>query len=64
VIVAVEPGATVVLLHATGAEFGQLHVPPPVLATATETNVVFAGVASEKVPVLQLLGPELVMVCV
>ena len=64
VIVAVEPGATVVLVQATGEEFGQVHVPPPEFTTATETNVVFAGNASLNVPVPQLLGPELVTTCV
>jgi hypothetical protein len=35
-----------------------------VVTTATETNDVFAGVASLNVPVLQLLGPEFVTTCV
>jgi uncharacterized membrane protein len=47
-----------------GAKLGQVHVPPPVVVTATETKVVLAGVASLKVAVVQLLGPLLVMVCV
>lgn len=58
------PGATLELVHAMGAAFGQVHVPPPVLTTAAETNVVFVGIASLNVPVLQLLGPGFVMTCV
>ncbi len=57
VIVPVEPGGTLGLVQLTGAVFGQVHVPPPVVTTATDTNVVFAGVASVNVAVLQLLGP-------
>ena len=64
VIVPVEPGSTLGLVHATGAEFGQVQVPPPLFTTAAETNVVLAGVASLNVAVLQLLGPELVTTCV
>ena len=64
VIVAVEPGGTLELVHDTGAEFGHVHVPPPAFTTATDTNVVLAGVASLNVAVLQLLGPELVTTCV
>jgi hypothetical protein len=57
VIVPVEPGGTLGLVQLIGAEFGQVHVPPPVVTTATDTNVVFVGVGSVKVAVLQLLGP-------
>src|SRR5580658_4365357 len=64
VIVPVEPGGTLGLVQFTGPMFGQVHVPPPVVTAATETNVVFAGVGSVKVAVLQLLGPELYTVCV
>jgi hypothetical protein len=64
VIVAVEPAATLALMHETGEEFGQVHVPPPVVTAATDTNAVLAGVASVNVPVLQFAGPLLVMVCV
>src|SRR5271157_860743 len=64
VIVPVEPGGTVGLVHATGAEGGHVHVTPPLFTTATDTNAVFPGVASLNVPVLQLLGPELVTTCV
>jgi hypothetical protein len=64
VIVPVEPGGTVALVHATGAVSGQAHVPPPLFTTATDANVVLPGVASLNVPVLQLLGPELVTTCV
>lgn len=64
VMVAVEPATTLEFEQEMGAKFGQSHVPPPVVVTATETNVVFAGVASEKVPLLQLAGPWFVMVCV
>jgi hypothetical protein len=63
-MVATDPGGTLGLLQATGAEFGQVQLPPPVVTAATETNVVFKGVGSVKVAVLQLLGPPLVMVCV
>jgi hypothetical protein len=64
VIVPVEPGGTLALVQATGEAFGQLQVAPPAFTTAAETNVVFAGRASLNVPVLQLLGPLLVMTCV
>jgi hypothetical protein len=64
VIVPVEPGTTLGLVQETGEELGQVQVPPPVVATATETKVVFAGKGSLKVPAAQLLGPELVMTCV
>jgi hypothetical protein len=64
VIVPVEPGGTLGFVQLTGPVFGQVHVPPPVVTAATETNVVFAGVGSVKVAVLQLLGPELYTVCV
>ena len=63
-IVTVEPGTTVGLVQATGAAFGHVQVPPPVVTATTETNVVLAGVGSEKVAALQLLGPEFVTVCV
>jgi hypothetical protein len=63
-MVTVEPGGTVGFVQETGAEFGQVQVPPPVVTAATDTNDVLAGVASVKVPVLQLLGPWLVTVCV
>ena len=60
VMVPVEPGGTLGFVQFTGAEFGQVHVPPPEVTTATETNVVLAGIAvSLKVAVLQLLGPWL-----
>ncbi len=59
-----EPGGTLGLVQATGEEFGQVQVPPPEVATATDTNVVFKGKGSLKVAVLQLLGPELVITCV
>jgi hypothetical protein len=61
VIVPVEPGGTLGLVQAMGEAFGQVHVPPPAVTTAADTNVVFAGSASLNVAVLQLLGPELVM---
>src|SRR5580692_4988072 len=63
-IVPTEPGGTLGFVQLTGPVFGQVHVPPPAVTTATDTNVVFAGVASVSVAVLQLLGPELVTVCV
>jgi hypothetical protein len=56
-MVANEPGGTLGLVHDTGAVFGQVQLPPPVVTAETETNVVFAGVASMNVAVLQLLGP-------
>ena len=59
-----DPGGTELAEQATGAKFGQFHVAPPEFTNATDWNVVFAGVASLNVPVLQLLGPGLVMVCV
>ena len=61
VMVPVEPGGTLGLVQATGEALGQVHVPPPVVTTATETKVVLLGNGSLNVPVLQLLGPELVM---
>jgi hypothetical protein len=64
VMVAVEPGGTLALVQFTGEAFGQVQVPPPLFTTAADTNVVFAGRSSLNVPVLQLLGPELVMTCV
>jgi hypothetical protein len=64
VMVPVEPGGTLGLVQAMGEAFGQVHVPPPVVTTATETNVVFTGNNSLNVPVLQLLGPEFVITCV
>lgn len=57
VIVAVEPGGTLGFVQEIGAEFGHVHVPPPDVTTPTDTNAVFAGVASERAAVLQLLGP-------
>ena len=63
-IVPVDPGGTLGLVQLTGAEFGQVHVPPPLVTTETDTNVVFAGVGSLNVAVLQLLGPPFVTVCV
>jgi hypothetical protein len=57
VIVPVEPGGTLGFVQEIGAEFGHVQVPPPEVTTATETNVVFAGVASVNVAVLQLAGP-------
>ena len=59
-IVPVDPGGTLGLVQAIGDAFGQFHVPPPVVTAATDTNVVFAGSASFKVAVLQLLGPVFV----
>jgi hypothetical protein len=53
----VEPGGTLVFVQEIGAVLGQVHVPPPVVVAATDTNVVFAGVGSVKVAVKQLLGP-------
>jgi hypothetical protein len=64
VIVPVEPGGTLGLVQAMGEAGGQVHVPPPAVTTATDTNVVFAGNASLNVAVLQLLGPVLVITCV
>jgi hypothetical protein len=64
VIVAVDPGGTLGFVHATGAALGQVHVPPPVVTTATEVKFVWAGVASLNVAVTQLLGPWLYTVCV
>lgn len=63
-IVPVESGGTLGFAHDIGAVFGHVHVPPPVVTTATEINVVFAGVASVTVPALQLLGPVFVTTCV
>jgi hypothetical protein len=63
-MVPVDPGGTLGFVHDTGAEFGQVQVPPPEVTTPTETNVVFAGVASVKVAVLQFAGPLLKIVCV
>ena len=63
-MVAVEPGVTLGFVQDTGAELGQVHVPPPGVVTTTETKVVFAGVASVNLPALQLAGPLLVIVCV
>lgn len=57
VIVAMEPGGTLGFVQATGPALGQVHVPPPVVTTDTDTNVVFAGVASLNAAVPQLLGP-------
>ena len=64
VIVPTDPGGTLAFVQATGAVLGQVHVPPPVVTTATDVNVVFVGVDSVKVDVLQLLGPLLVITCV
>src|SRR5580658_56238 len=64
VIVAVDPGGTLGFVHATGAALGQVHVPPPVVTTATEVKVVLLGLASPNVAVTQLLGPWLNTVCV
>jgi hypothetical protein len=60
----VEPGGTLGFVQEIGAALGQVQVPPPVVVTAADTNVVFAGVGSVKVAVAQLLGPLLVIVCV
>jgi len=62
--VPVEPGGTLGLVHERGALFGQVHVPPPVVTTAADTKLVFAGVGSVRVAVEQLLGPPFVMTCV
>jgi hypothetical protein len=59
VIVPVDPGGALGFGHDTGAIFGHVHVPPPAVTTATETKVVFAGVASVTIALLQLLGPLL-----
>src|SRR5579872_1537434 len=59
VMVPVEPGGTLGFEQETGAIGGQVHVPPPEVTTATETNVVLAGVASVNVALLQLEGPWL-----
>jgi hypothetical protein len=64
VIVPVEPGGTLGLVQLIGEEFGHVQVTPPAFATATETNAALAGNGSEKVAVLQLLGPVLVITCV
>lgn len=52
------------MVQAMGEAFGQAHAPPPVVTTETEPKAVFAGSASLKVAVLQLLGPVLVTICV
>jgi len=57
VIVPVEPACTLGFVHDTGAEFGQVQVPPPEVTADTDTNAVLAGVGSVNVAVLQLLGP-------
>ncbi len=59
-----EPGGTLGFVQLTGPEFGQVQVPPPVVTAATDTNVVFVGVNSVNLAVLQLLGPRLVTVWV
>lgn len=64
VTVPVEPGGTLGLVQETGALFGQVQVPPPVVTTAADTKLVFAGVGSVSVAVEQLLGPLLVTTCV
>src|SRR5579863_6146817 len=64
VTVPVEPGGTLGLVHETGALLGQVQVPPPVVTTPTDTKLVFAGVGSVSVAVVQLLGPLLVTTCV
>jgi hypothetical protein len=58
-MVPVDPGGTLGFVQLTGPVFGQVHVPPPVVTTPTEENVVFAGVGSVNVAVVQLLGPWL-----
>lgn len=63
-MVAVDPGGTLGFVQDTGARLGQVQVPPPVVTTATETNVVFAGVASVTVDDPQFDGPLFVIVCV
>lgn len=64
VTVPVDPGGTLGFEHETGAAFGQVHVPPPVVTTAADTKLVFAGVGSVSVADEQLLGPLLVTTCV
>lgn len=64
VIVPTDPGGTLELVQEIGETGGHAQVPPPVVTTATETKVVFAGVASVKVAELQFAGPLFVMVCV
>lgn len=64
VMVATDPGGTLGFVQVTGAKLGQVQVPPPVVTTATETNVVLAGVPSVKLADLQYEGPLLVTVCV
>lgn len=54
-----DPGATLALVHCVG-KLVQVH---PVVA-AMDANVVFMGVVSLNVAVLQLLGPALVTTCV
>ena len=61
---ALDPGGTLALLHATGAVLGHDQVAPPEFTTATDTNVELFGVGSLIVPALQLLGPRLVTTCV
>ena len=63
-MVPVDPGGTVGAVQAIGAEFGQVHVTPPAFTTATDTKVVFAGVASLSLPEAHALGPLFVMTCV
>src|SRR5258708_5671431 len=64
VTVPVERGGTLGFVQDTGDELGQVQVPPPVVTTATDTNVVLRGNASLNVAAPQLLGPEFVMTCV
>ncbi len=63
-IVAVEPGGALGFVQLIGAALGQVQVPPPVVTTATDTKVVFAGVSSVNEAVLQLLGPPFTTVWV
>ena len=64
VMVPVEPGGTLAAVQLTGEEFGHVQATPPEFTTATEKKVALAGSGSEKVAVLQLLGPVLVITCV
>jgi hypothetical protein len=61
---------TVNVLEAPGAMVASVQLIDPVVVqihpegVGMETNVVFAGIASVKVPPAQLLGPLLVTTCV
>ena len=59
--VLVEPGATLGFVQLIDPAVVQLH---PAGTGVNDTNVVFAGNASVKVALMQLLGPPLVTTCV